>query len=104
MNPIEIGEAYNQIKHLWERSSFNRSNGIDQHKRAISFLKNRGNALDVGCGSTGRFIDLMLKEELVPDGIDISNRMIALAREKHPDITFYHDDICDWEPLSCTIS
>ncbi len=51
MNPHEIGKAYDQITHLWETEGYNKNNGIDQYKRAIAFVKNRGKALDVYCGT-----------------------------------------------------
>ncbi|MBX2840070.1 MAG: class I SAM-dependent methyltransferase [Gammaproteobacteria bacterium] len=96
MNPEDIGKAYDQITHLWETDQFDRKNGIDQHKRAIEFVSNRGNALDVGCGSTGRIIDLLLKSGFSPEGVDISSEMLKLARQKHPNISFYREDICEW--------
>lgn len=97
MNPSDIGKAYNQITHLWKGEDFNRDNGIDQHKRAIAFVKNRGKALDVGCGCTGRFIDLLLEEGFSPEGVDVSEAMITLARKRHPEINFHQQDICEWE-------
>lgn len=97
MNPKDIGQAYDEITHLWERENFDRSNGVTQHERAISFVKSRGNALDVGCGCTGRFIDLLLGEGFSPEGIDISSEMVRLAKNKHPKIKFYKKNICEWE-------
>ncbi|GAA5445032.1 trans-aconitate 2-methyltransferase [Microbulbifer sp. NBRC 101763] len=97
MNPQETGKAYDEITHLWERKVFNAANGIEQHKRALAFVKNRGMALDVGCGCTGRFIELLQTEGFAPEGIDISAKMITLAKKRHPDITFHHQDICLWE-------
>jgi SAM-dependent methyltransferase len=96
MNPEDIGQAYNQITHLWESDDFDRSNGIIEHQRAIAFVKNRGKALDVGCGCTGRFIDLLLSNGFEPEGVDISEKMIELAKKRHPDINFYQQDICQW--------
>lgn len=96
MNPHDIGKAYDQITHRWENGTFNLSNGIAQHKRAIEFVKDRGKALDVGCGSTGRFIELLKKELFFPEGLDISKEKISLARLKHPDIRFHQQDICEW--------
>lgn len=98
MNPIDIGKAYNKITHLWESGKFNRNNGIDQHDRAIAFVKNRGHALDVGCGCTGRFIDLLLDKRFKPEGVDISDEMISLAKKRHPTINFQIKDICEWVP------
>jgi trans-aconitate methyltransferase len=97
MNPAEIGKAYNQITHLWESEDFNQKNGIEQHERAIAFVKNRGLALDVGCGCTGRFIDLLLSNSFQPEGVDISVEMVRLAKNKHPEINIHQKDICEWE-------
>ncbi|MFT4815652.1 MAG: SAM-dependent methyltransferase [Pseudohongiellaceae bacterium] len=97
MNPVDTAKAYNQITHLWESDEFERSNGVEQHERAIAFLKNSGPALDVGCGCSGRFIDLLLSKGFKPEGVDISSEMLRLARKKHPDIKFHQEDICKWE-------
>lgn len=96
MEPSDIGEAYNQIFHLWESEKFDRLNGIQQHERAILFVKNSGKALDVGCGCTGRFIDLLLSNGFDPEGVDVSEEMIKLAKKRHPEIIFHHQDICSW--------
>ena len=96
MNPTDIGKAYNQITHLWESDKFNRNNGIEPHKRALSFVKNKGKALDIGCGCTGRFIDLLLNEGFVPTGLDVSTEMINIASKRHPDIKFINADICEY--------
>ena len=96
MNPKEIAKAYNQITHLWENEGFNRENGIVQHKRAVAFVKNKGKALDVGCGCTGRLIDFLLREGFSPEGLDISDEMIRLAKKRHPKVRFHHQDICEW--------
>ena len=97
MNPHDIGKAYDLITHLWESEDFNRNNGIEAHKKAIAFVSNRGKALDVGCGCTGRFIALLLNEGFSPEGVDISKGMINLAKIKHPQIKFNYQDICAWD-------
>ncbi|MCH1931297.1 class I SAM-dependent methyltransferase [Shewanella sp. A25] len=97
MKPVDIGSAYNQITHLWSGDSFDMSNGISQHKKAIQFVSNHGEALDVGCGPTGRFIELLINEGFSPRGIDVSAEMLALARIKHPNVQFELADICDFE-------
>jgi SAM-dependent methyltransferase len=108
MTPVETGLAYDQITQRWTRPEFNRNNGIAQHKVALSFLdvfpsehdspRATSNlpplALDVGCGCTGRFIDLLHDNEFVVEGIDISSEMLTLVRERHPNNTFYFGDIC----------
>ncbi|WNO08259.1 class I SAM-dependent methyltransferase [Teredinibacter sp. KSP-S5-2] len=96
MKPEDIGKAYDRITHLWESEGFNRENGVIQHERAIAFCDQRGMALDVGCGCTGRFIDLLLNNGFTPEGVDVSQEMLGLAKQKHPGITFYQQDICQW--------
>ena len=68
MDPTETGSKYDTLTHLWESDKFNRQNGIEQHKRALQFVRQRGRALDVGCGCTGRFIDLLQAEGFTPEG------------------------------------
>lgn len=96
MDPGEIGRSYDKVAQSWQNLP-NKSYGIAQLERAIQFTKNRGHALDIGCGSEGRMIDLLLKHGFKPEGIDVSSQMIALARKKHPDVPFHHADICQWE-------
>lgn len=96
MKPTEIGKAYNQITHLWESNDFDINNGIEQHKRAVTFAKGRGHALDIGCGCTGRFIELLLDEGFSPAGIDVSADMLDIARQRHPNINFVQADICEY--------
>ncbi|GLT14072.1 class I SAM-dependent methyltransferase [Vibrio algivorus] len=97
MKPVDIGKAYDQITHLWESNRFNMNNGIEPHKRAITFTKERGNALEIGCGCTGRFIELMKIEGFKPFGIDVSEKMLRLASAKHPDVEFVQADICEYK-------
>ncbi len=95
IKPRQIGQAYDTITHMWQSKDFNRNNGIQAHKRALGFAKENGRALDIGCGSTGRFIDLLRQQGFEPEGLDISTKMVELARERHPDVTFHHRDICE---------
>jgi SAM-dependent methyltransferase len=39
----------------------------------------------------------MIKNRFIPTGIDISAEMIALARQRQPEATFYTEDICTWQ-------
>lgn len=97
MDPINTGLAYDCIAEVWNSDTFNRKNGIVQHDRAVEFSKSRGRALDVGCGSSGRIIDLLIRHGFQTEGLDISPKMIELARRRHPGVTFHHADICRWE-------
>ncbi|WGY47021.1 MULTISPECIES: class I SAM-dependent methyltransferase [unclassified Vibrio] len=95
MKPEDIAKAYNQITHIWTDGKFDMSNGIAQHKKAISFVSERGRALDVGCGCTCRFIELLAGEGFTPSGLDISPKMLSIAREKLPGVQFFQEDICE---------
>lgn len=97
MKPEDTGKAYNQITHIWDSEKFDMSNGIGQHKKAISFVKNRGNALDIGCGCTGRIIELLVNEGFKPSGLDVSDEMLNIAQHRHPEIHFVQADICEYE-------
>ena len=69
MKPIEIGHSYDAIAHVWQESHI-QSNGIAQFERAIQFIKNREYALDVGCGCSGRFVDLLIKHGFQVEGVN----------------------------------
>ena len=97
MDPIQTGKHYDTIVELWSDDHFNMNNGIEQHKKAISYVKSRGKALDVGCGRTGRIMDLLEKEGFQAEGIDVSEKMIKLAQSRNPEYTFYHADICTYQ-------
>jgi SAM-dependent methyltransferase len=96
MKPSDIARSYDQIADRWNSETFPRNNGIAQHERAIAFLKDKRHALDVGCGCNGRIIDLLRSHGFDVEGLDISRRMIELAKQRHPDVTFHHADICEW--------
>lgn len=96
MNPAQTGKNYDTIIDRWSDARFNMQNGIEQHKKAISFTTSRGKALDVGCGRTGRIMDLLAKERFTPEGLDISEKMIALARGRNPEWHFHQEDICTY--------
>ncbi len=96
MNPQEVAASYDQLAEQWDSDGFARENGIAQHERAIAFTDLRGPALDIGCGSSGRLIDLLLKHGFAPEGLDNSGRMLELARRRHPALTFHQANIVDW--------
>jgi 2-polyprenyl-3-methyl-5-hydroxy-6-metoxy-1,4-benzoquinol methylase len=96
MKPSEIASSYDQLAEQWQSDRFARHDGIAQHERALAFLKRKRHALDVGCGSSGRFIDLLSSHGFAVEGLDVSRRMIELARQRHPGVTFHHADICEW--------
>ncbi len=95
MQPNEIGRSYDTITNVWQESAI-QSNGIPQLERAIQFTKSRGHALDIGCGSSGRFLDRLIQHGFQVEGIDVSEKMITLAKQRHPNVSFHLADIVTW--------
>lgn len=96
MNPIDQANNYDKIANHWNSSKFNRKNGIEQHRRALQLSKETGKAIDIGCGSSGRIIDLMLEHGFEVEGLDFSIEMLKHAKKRHPEVLFHHADICEW--------
>jgi SAM-dependent methyltransferase len=97
MDPQETAATYDKIGHHWAGDEFNSQDAIVQHRRALQFLTGAGRAIDVGCGSSGRIIDLLLSAGFEVEGLDISATMLELAKAKHPGVRFQQGDICTWE-------
>ncbi len=98
MLPIHVAESYDRIAARWTSPGFDGTNGLEQHKRAMSFVPHVGKALDVGCGSSSRFIELFSSSGFAVEGLDLSSEMLRFARKAHPQLTFYQADICEWTP------
>jgi len=96
MQPKEVAASYDTIASRWQSASFDRTNGIAALTRALAFCQTKGNALDVGCGSSGRFIERLLEEGFSVAGLDLSSEMVRLAQRRHPQVTFHLEDICQW--------
>ena len=96
MKPEEIGRSYDQIAARWNDSSFDRQNGIEAHRKALSYVNESCWTLDVGCGCNGRFFELFKSQGFQVEGIDVSEEMVRLARRQHPDINIHQADISTW--------
>lgn len=99
MKPEETGAHYDRIALLWQKQHRNSTYGLAALERTIQFAANKSSALDIGCGSSGRFIDVLIKHGFTPTGVDISTEMISLARGRHPEVSFYKADISTWRFL-----
>lgn len=97
MKPSQTSEHYDRIAHLWQQDT-PANYGVSALQRAIKFATARGPALDVGCGSEGRFLRLLTDAGFTPEGLDVSARMIELARERQPEAIFHHAEITVWQP------
>lgn len=98
MKPAQTAAHYDQLAGWWQTEHQASSYGIAALERAIQFTAMRNVALDVGCGSSGRFINQFMAHGFQAEGIDISAEMISFAQRLHPAITFYTADICTWLP------
>jgi SAM-dependent methyltransferase len=97
VTPSEIAKSYDELADQWNSDAFPRQYGIKQHERAIGFAKEKNHAIDIGCGSSGRIIELLTSRGFIVEGLDVSGRMIELAKQRHPDVTFHHADISAWQ-------
>jgi SAM-dependent methyltransferase len=93
MTPEQVAASYDRLADHWVDVSTYR---VAQVERAVAFVRHKGVALDVGCG-TGRLMGLLSKHGFCTDGIDVSPAMLALARERHADTRLFHADIGRWE-------
>ena len=93
-----IASAYDQLAELWLDGHFDQANGVAQHLKALAFLSPsaHGKALNVGCGCSTRFNSIICSHDLQLEGVDISQRMVELARESDPSTPVHHADICEW--------
>jgi len=100
MDHSAIALAYNEIAERWLDERFNQNDGLRQHKQALCFLQSGvgGWALNVGCGCNTRFNSLMRGYGMHIEGIDISERMVSLARDADPTVLVHHADVCKWRP------
>jgi predicted TPR repeat methyltransferase len=100
MDHAAIASSYDEIADRWLDGRFSHSNGIRQHAQALRFLdKDAGGwALNVGCGCNTRFNALLRDRGLRIEGIDISKRMVDLARDADPEVLLHHADVCEWQP------
>jgi SAM-dependent methyltransferase len=98
MHPEDTATRYNRIARWWQTQHQGSLYGVAQLERAIKFTTKKKLAIDIGCGSSGRFITVLSEHGFQVEGLDISEEMINLAKQLHPDITFYRVDICCWNP------
>ena len=98
MKPIQTAAHYDQLADWWQSQHQASSYGLSALERAIRFTVTRNVALDVGCGSSGRFINQFVEQGFQAEGVDISSAMINFARRLHPNVTFYTADISQWQP------
>jgi ubiquinone/menaquinone biosynthesis C-methylase UbiE len=96
MNSKELGKQYNKIAKWWTSQMERSDYGMKYIQKAMSFAKGNSKVLDIGCGSTGRTVNMALKHGFDIIGMDVSTEMIRIAKKKHANVTFIHDDFIEW--------
>ncbi len=72
-----LGKKYDNIAKWWHDRHDDSDYGVQQLKKALKFSTHSASALDVGCGSGGRFIRILQKRGFEVTGIDVSQEMKA---------------------------
>ena len=101
MKPEQLGQSYDALAGWWREMHSESQYGMRQLSRALDFVSQRGDALDVGCGSSSRMVTFMENSGFRVTGIDVSTEMIRLAREGSETAYFVKADICGYQ-LSST--
>jgi trans-aconitate methyltransferase len=96
MKPEVIGKKYDKVAQWWQKAHQDSTYGVPQIERAVRYCRNRRSALDVGCGCGGRIIRRLLETGFSVTGLDVSEKMLQLARAEHPEVPFELCDICKW--------
>lgn len=99
MEPVIIGKKYDKVAKWWDNRHRGSSYGLKPLQRAIGYCKNHRTALDVGCGSGGRMIFTILECGFEVTGVDVSRKMLDLARKNHPEVSFELSDINSWQTI-----
>lgn len=97
MDPRDTAIRYNTLAAWWVEQMKDSTYGVTALERAITFVKTRTHALDVGCGGEGRFLRVLAEAGFHCSGLDISDRMIDLVSARHPECECAVGDICSWE-------
>lgn len=96
MEPSELGKKYDKIAKWWHDHHEQSTYGVKQLETALQFVDKKSKALDVGCGSGGRLIHILEKQNFSVLGVDVSQAMLELAKMQHPKQKFIQQDICTW--------
>jgi SAM-dependent methyltransferase len=98
MKPTDTGHLYDRLASWWDDQQEQSTAGLDFVRAAIKLSANKGNALDVGCGSGGRIVAALADAGFQVTGIDVSEAMIEKASKRHAGSRFILTDICEWQP------
>ena len=93
MEPAQTAKNYDQIAPWWREQHAHSKYGVAQLERAIGFSERKGNSLDVGCGSSGRFMSVLEASGFSVEGMDSSAEMLKLAEEELPSGLYFQAEV-----------
>jgi len=96
---MDLKSTYNRIAEDWHKDHTKDSWWVEATDTFIASLKPDALILDVGCGS-GVKAKYLIEHGLEVVGIDLSERMIEIAKREVPDGEFRVMDMCDVSELS----
>ncbi len=91
---MDLRQTYNKIAEDWNEDHKDDPWPHDDAREFSSYLKKNDKVLDIGCGS-GLKAKVMQEKGLKVMGIDISDKMIELAKKKSPKSSFFVMDMRD---------
>lgn len=92
-NPQKIKDMFNQIAEKYDFNNNLISFGLHKFVKKIAVSKNNfsGKCLDL-CTGTGDIANLLYKKGCSVTGLDFSEKMLNIAKQKHPNIQFVEGD------------
>ena len=93
--PKTIAQSYDKIAvEYTQKYSYGEHLSLSALKKFISFLPTKAEILDVGCGG-GQDLKFLVDNGFYGLGIDVSKKMIELAKAYAPQLTFKVVDVID---------
>lgn len=90
-NPFNVEEFYNSVAQSYHHK-FKNQNADTSYLEGFLEKKNENRILDAGCGD-GRFIPMLSKYRDHITGVDISSKMLELAKSLYPQVEFQKMDL-----------
>lgn len=84
--------TYNKIAKQYTKQYFDDQSDFPYLSDFITKLPQNSMVLDVGCGP-GNFSSFLLEHNFQVTGIDLSEKMISIAKQKVPGVTFLKQDM-----------